>query len=153
MLSPGLAIHNIWGADQVPAVPDEGLMPAHVSYFPPVNGYRFGLITIPPESSTPAPSVDPQVGAAEMERKLPGLASHFEPDHPRMHLRRSVARAGRRPAGAAEIGRHRRPKWDATRVAQSVHGAVPNGLLPDRCQAPRGGSLSKTSLIAILKVA
>ncbi len=85
LLTPELAIHNIWGADQVPAVPDEGLMPAHVSYFPPVNGYRFGLITIPPESTTPAPTVDPQVGAAEMERKLPGLASHFEPDHPGVH--------------------------------------------------------------------
>ena len=65
-------------------------MPAHVLYFPPANGYRFGLITIPPESSTPAPSVDPQVGAAEMERKLPGLASHFEPDHPGMHRTDSV---------------------------------------------------------------
>ena len=74
-------------------------MPAHLSYFPPVNGYRFGLITIPPESTTPAPTVDPQVGAAEMERKLPGLASHFEPDSlarlsPSNRLRVPVSSAG-----------------------------------------------------------
>ena len=85
MLQPGLAIHNIWGSDQPPTFPDDGNMPPHSLYFPPVNGFRFGLITIPPESMRPAKDVDAQAGAAEMEKKLPGLASHFEPDHPGMH--------------------------------------------------------------------
>ena len=85
MLTPGLAIHNIWGADAPPSFPDDGSVPVHSTYFPPLDGFRFGLITIPPDSVRPASGLDVQAGAAEMERKLPGLAAHFEPDHPGMH--------------------------------------------------------------------
>jgi len=85
ILQPGLAIHNIWGSDQPPSFPDAGAMPPHSLYFPPVNGFRFGLITFPPESERPAQDIDAKAGAAEMELKLPGVAAYFEPDHPGMH--------------------------------------------------------------------
>jgi mannose-6-phosphate isomerase-like protein (cupin superfamily) len=85
MLTPGLAIHNIWGADAAPLFPDDGSMPEHSTYFAPVGGFRFGLIEIPPDSVKALPDLDVAAGAAEMERKLPGLAARFEPDHPGMH--------------------------------------------------------------------
>lgn len=89
-LIPGLEIHNIWGADEPPTFPDDGSKPAVSTYFPSLHGFRFGLVTIPPESVQPAKDLDTQAALAEMESKLPGLASHIEPDHPGMHRSETV---------------------------------------------------------------
>jgi mannose-6-phosphate isomerase-like protein (cupin superfamily) len=90
-LLPGSEFHRLWGGDEAPRFPDDGSVPAHRSYFPPVGGFRFGFFTVPPDGGTGAPA-DLDVGAAlaEMEERLPGLAGHMEPDDPGMHTTATV---------------------------------------------------------------
>jgi mannose-6-phosphate isomerase-like protein (cupin superfamily) len=86
-LLPGVEFHRLWGGDAAPQFPDDGSMPAAVSYFPPLGGFRFGLFTIPPGKSAIPPPANTNVAAAlqELEAKLPGLAGYMEPDAPGMH--------------------------------------------------------------------
>lgn len=88
-LSPGSEFHRLWGADAAPSFPDDGSMPAHTTYFPPVGGFRFGLFSVPPATTVPA-DLDVPAALAEMEEKLPGLAGHMEPEHPGMHTTATV---------------------------------------------------------------
>ncbi|MGZ4692661.1 MAG: cupin domain-containing protein [Acidimicrobiales bacterium] len=90
-LLPGSEFHQIWGADSPPHFPDDGSMPPHVTYFPPLGGFRFGFFTIPPDSGAGAPA-DLDIGAAlaELAEKLPGLAEHMEPADPGMHTTATV---------------------------------------------------------------
>ena len=82
---PGSAFHRLWGADKAPTFPDSGAPTPQPNYFPPVGGFRFGLFTLPP-ANTPLPAdFDLAAGMAEMEEKLPGMASHMEPADPGMH--------------------------------------------------------------------
>jgi len=84
-LLPGSAFHLLWGADQAPTFPDDGVEPAHPAYFPPVGGYRFGWFTVPPAETAAPDGIDIAAGLAEVEQKLPGLMGHMEPDNPGMH--------------------------------------------------------------------
>lgn len=84
-LLPGAEFHRLWGADRPPHFPDDGLQPAGPSYFPPLGGFRFMMFTVAPHSKSRRAAVDPQALGAEMETKLPGLASHMEPNNPGMH--------------------------------------------------------------------
>ena len=85
-LLPGAEFHRLWGADQAPTFPDDGAEPAQPTYFPPAGGFRFGLFNLPP-ANQPGPPADLDLGQAmaEVERGLPGLLSHMEPDNPGMH--------------------------------------------------------------------
>jgi len=89
-LMPGLEFQMLWGADAPVALPTDGTRPEARTYFPPLAGFRFGLVTIPPESSTGPLTVDPAQGIAEVEEKLPGLLAHMEPDQPGMHTTDTV---------------------------------------------------------------
>ena len=84
-LTPGLAHHRLWGADQAPTFPDDGSPTAQPSYFPPVGGYRFGLVTFLPGSPPVPADLDRQAALADMEEKLPGLMAYVERDNPGMH--------------------------------------------------------------------
>jgi mannose-6-phosphate isomerase-like protein (cupin superfamily) len=88
---PGAEFHKVWGGDEAPTFPDGGSALPHVTYFPPVGGFRFGLFTLPPAGVAAAPA-DLDVGAAlaEMEEKLPGLQAVMEPDDPGMHTTDTV---------------------------------------------------------------
>jgi quercetin dioxygenase-like cupin family protein len=89
-LLPGTEFHRLWGADEAPTFPDDGSpRPAH-AYFPPVGGFRFGLFTVAPQSMASQKDLDMQLALAELERKLPGLAVHMEPDNPGMHTTNTV---------------------------------------------------------------
>jgi hypothetical protein len=81
-LIPGYEFHRLWGADQAPTFPDDGGPTAQPSYYPPVGGYRFGLVTTPPAPGSAPADPDPQ---AEMEEMLPGVLAHLESDNPGMH--------------------------------------------------------------------
>jgi mannose-6-phosphate isomerase-like protein (cupin superfamily) len=85
-LNPGAEFHRLWGGDEPPSFPDDGAMPRHATYFPPVGGYRFGFFTLPP-ADQPAPPSELDVGAAlaDLEAKLPGMLSYTERDEPGMH--------------------------------------------------------------------
>jgi mannose-6-phosphate isomerase-like protein (cupin superfamily) len=84
-LLPGAEFHRLWGADVPPGFPDNGAQPAGPSYFPPLGGFRFMMFTVAPHTARRRAEVDIQTLLAEMEAKLPGLASHMEPSHPGMH--------------------------------------------------------------------
>ena len=82
---PGWAFHALWGGDRTPAFPDEGLEPPWTTYFPGVEGFRFSLSTIPPADTEPPRGLDRVAAEAEIERALPGLLGHMEPNDPGMH--------------------------------------------------------------------
>jgi mannose-6-phosphate isomerase-like protein (cupin superfamily) len=90
-LLPGSEFHRLWGGDEAPRFPDDGAMPPHSTYFPPVGGFRFGLFTLPPDGGAGVPEgVDVAAALAQLEEQLPGLAQHMEPDEPGMHTTATV---------------------------------------------------------------
>jgi quercetin dioxygenase-like cupin family protein len=84
-LLPGMEFYQFWGADTAPTFPDDGSPHSFRNYFPPIGGFRFAIATIPPDSVTPAASLDMEAALQEAEEKLPGVLAHLEPDHPGMH--------------------------------------------------------------------
>jgi mannose-6-phosphate isomerase-like protein (cupin superfamily) len=89
-LLPGAEFYRLWGADSPPPMPDDGTMPPHQAYFPPLGGFRFGLFTVPPATAVTPDDLDIAAAFAEMEAALPGMAAHMEPDHPGMHTTATV---------------------------------------------------------------
>ena len=89
-LLPGFEFVRLWGGDVAPQFPDDGSMPAHQAYFPPVGGFRFGLFTVPPATDVVIGDLDVGAALAAMEESLPGLAAHMEPDHPGMHTTATI---------------------------------------------------------------
>jgi quercetin dioxygenase-like cupin family protein len=84
-LLPGLEFHWLWGADERAAYPDDGSFPPQQGWFPPVDGCRFVIVTLPPDGQPAAAGLDEGAAVAEVERQLPGMLSTLEPDHPGMH--------------------------------------------------------------------
>ena len=89
-LLPGAEFCPVWAADEVPTFPDEGSLRSVQTYFPPVGGFRFGLMTVPPDSVAMPKDLDFQLALAELEEKLPGLAAYMEPDNPGMHTTNTI---------------------------------------------------------------
>jgi hypothetical protein len=77
-LMPGVEFYRLWGTDSTPTVPFVEPNHPHLSYFPPVGGFRFGLFTVPPQSVIPAAQPDMKEALREVEAKLPGFVSHIE---------------------------------------------------------------------------
>jgi mannose-6-phosphate isomerase-like protein (cupin superfamily) len=90
-LMPGLAFSNLWGGDDAPTLPTDGTPPAARTYFPPAGGYRFSVVTLPPEGSTSLPAdLDVKQALAQVNDRLPGMMDHMEPDTPGMHTTDTV---------------------------------------------------------------
>ena len=89
-LVPGMEFVRLWGADETRRFPSDGSHPEAPNYFPPTNGFRFGIFTVPPDSTSMLEDLDFEAAFEEMEAKLPGLAGHMEPDAPGMHTTASV---------------------------------------------------------------
>jgi mannose-6-phosphate isomerase-like protein (cupin superfamily) len=88
-MNPEFLIHWLWGGDTAPRFPDAGAQPAKTTYFPPLGGFRFCLITMPP-AGPPPPNLDVTAARREMEVVLPGVARYLEPDEPGMHTTATV---------------------------------------------------------------
>ena len=84
-LFPGWAFHQLWGGDATPTFPDDGSRPPARAYFPAVDGFRFSFSTIPPQGTPTPQGIDVAAAEAEVERSMPGLLAHMEPDDPGMH--------------------------------------------------------------------
>jgi mannose-6-phosphate isomerase-like protein (cupin superfamily) len=84
-LVPGSEYHRLWGADRAPTFPDDGSPTLQPGYFPPVGGYRFGLVTVPAGTYTAPADLGEQAALTDLEEKLPGLLSYLELDNPGMH--------------------------------------------------------------------
>jgi mannose-6-phosphate isomerase-like protein (cupin superfamily) len=89
-LNPGAEFYRLWGSDTVPRFPDSGALPATPTYFPPVNGFRFGLFSVAPRTTTPSRVTDPQAALARFESDMPGLLAHMERDDPAMHTTATI---------------------------------------------------------------
>ena len=82
---PGAEFHRLWGADESPTFPDDGSPHPNLTYFPPLGGFRFGLFTVPPQSTRLQEGLDIAAAFAELEEKLPGMAACWERATPGMH--------------------------------------------------------------------
>jgi mannose-6-phosphate isomerase-like protein (cupin superfamily) len=84
-LLPGFAWHWLWGVDEPPRLTDDGSSPNAMSFYPAVNGVRFGLFTLPPDTTGVPEDLDLAEATAELASIMPGLADHMDPDEPGMH--------------------------------------------------------------------
>jgi mannose-6-phosphate isomerase-like protein (cupin superfamily) len=89
-LIPTTEFHPIWGSDEMVALPTDGAPPAAVRFFPPATGFRFLVWTIGPGDAALPDDLDLGAAVAELDRKLPGLIDHNEPDDPGMHTTDTV---------------------------------------------------------------
>jgi mannose-6-phosphate isomerase-like protein (cupin superfamily) len=85
MLMPTAEFHRLWGGDDTPAYPGDGALPDHVTYFPPVGGFRFGLFSIPPDAHEPPSDLDVPAALADMEAGMPGMLRYMDQTDPGMH--------------------------------------------------------------------
>ena len=83
--SSGMGIHKFWGSDEILSFPDNGEQPIAKAFFPPVNGFRFLTITLPPESETELDEEENKLDAVKFEEKFPGALALMESDNPGMH--------------------------------------------------------------------
>ena len=83
--NPAGGFHQLWGGDEAPTFPDDGHQPAQATFFPPVGGYRFIVVTMPPSGASSPAGGDPEAIRSETERRFPGLSAHMEQDNPGMH--------------------------------------------------------------------
>lgn len=89
-MAPGYEFYRLWGSDTPPMFPSDGTPTVQPQYFPPVNGFRFGMFTLPPGTTASSRHKPSAAELEEMQRKLPGLLETLEPDHPGMHTTDSV---------------------------------------------------------------
>lgn len=89
-MMPGYDFYRIWGSDERVSLPSDGTPPAQPHFFPPASGFRFGMFTLPPATSTSAAQPPTPAELQEMEQKLPGLLQALEADHPGMHTTDTV---------------------------------------------------------------
>ncbi|MDA0230292.1 MAG: cupin domain-containing protein [Proteobacteria bacterium] len=89
-LFPSMEFHALWGGDQAPTYPDAGApLPQH-GWFPPLGGFRFLAVTLPPASDEAPEITDESAAVAELEAFAPGLLAVMEPDTPGMHTTDSI---------------------------------------------------------------
>lgn len=78
----GIEFTRLWGADRPQKMPDDGAQPKVTTHFPPVGGYRFGMITIAPNFVMPVEPQAVRAMMAEMEKHSPGASAYMEPPGP-----------------------------------------------------------------------
>jgi hypothetical protein len=89
-LSPTV-YHELWRADSAPTLPDAGANGPNTTFFPPVGGYRFVLLTFPPgDGAVGVEGLDIEAGLRELQEKLPGMLETNEFDNPGMHTTDTV---------------------------------------------------------------
>jgi hypothetical protein len=135
---PLTGFHRLWGGDKAPQFPDDGSLPEHHMYFPPIGGFRFGMFSIPPERVAGS-DVNAAAGSADIEAEAPGLLRYLDLSDPGMHTTDTidfevvlegtvVARAGRRRGGHAASRRHGGAERHSTSVEEPRrHGGSPRG--------------------------
>jgi hypothetical protein len=89
-LSPTV-YHELWRADSAATLPNAGTNGPKTTFFPPVGGYSFFLLTFPPgDGGTDYEGVDIEAGLRELQEKLPGVLETNEFDQPGMHTTDTV---------------------------------------------------------------
>jgi mannose-6-phosphate isomerase-like protein (cupin superfamily) len=86
---PGYAWHRLWSFDAQPVVPNDGRPMPAPAHFPPPDGVRFIVFTVPPRTTAAAGSTGPEA-AQELEEKFPGRAAHMESDQTGLHTTATI---------------------------------------------------------------
>jgi hypothetical protein len=81
---PEAQFAQLWGSDDIVPLPTDGSEPKWEKFFPPVNGFRFLIWTVPPDPPGGMQALTPEI-VAIMNERLPGLVDAMEPDNPGMH--------------------------------------------------------------------
>ncbi len=81
----GNEVFQLWGSDTATALPTDGAQPAHHGFFPPADGYRVHVFTIPPQSYVAPEIEDFDAALAETERLTPGMTGAVT-DNAGMHF-------------------------------------------------------------------
>lgn len=89
-LAPGFEAHEMWGLDDTATVPVADPPRATTSYYPPVNGVRFQVITIPPDGAATPEDLDLGAALEQLERAAPGITAYNETNDPGMHTTDTV---------------------------------------------------------------
>jgi mannose-6-phosphate isomerase-like protein (cupin superfamily) len=87
---PGSGFVQIWGSDDTVALPSDGTQPPWSTFFPPTPGFRFLYWTLPPDGTPIPDGIDIGAAVAELQRELPGLMEHSEPENPGMHTTATI---------------------------------------------------------------
>jgi mannose-6-phosphate isomerase-like protein (cupin superfamily) len=78
----------LWAADESPRFPISGERTKCADIFPPLGGYRFMMMSIPPDSQKP--TNPPRLSEADTERLGRGMENWMEKDNPGMHTSDTV---------------------------------------------------------------
>jgi len=89
-LFPGTEFYRLWGANEPRQFPDDGSEPINPNYFPPIGGFRFGLFTLAPDSTSAPKNLEMEALIRELNEKLPGLGDPLEADNPGMHTTATI---------------------------------------------------------------
>ncbi|WP_433177936.1 cupin domain-containing protein [Actinoallomurus sp. CA-150999] len=89
-LMPGYAAYRLWGRDERPTFPDDGSPCRAEAWYPPRDGSRFMINTIPPGELVLPVDLDMAAALDEVERQMPGAMAAMEPDAPGMHTTDSL---------------------------------------------------------------
>jgi mannose-6-phosphate isomerase-like protein (cupin superfamily) len=87
---PGGNIYMIWGVDETPTLPDDGSPRPYSTFFPPVGGVRFSMMTVPPVSNTPVANTKVAEIRRELDKRFPDFSKYFKNDKPGMHQTDSI---------------------------------------------------------------
>jgi mannose-6-phosphate isomerase-like protein (cupin superfamily) len=81
----GSKFWQLWQGDSAPTFPDRGSPPPLTTYFPPVGGFRFGIVTFPPGSTENRDVAQRRREMAALDVALPGLFEFHERGGRGMH--------------------------------------------------------------------
>jgi mannose-6-phosphate isomerase-like protein (cupin superfamily) len=88
---PGYEFVPVWGSDAPSTVPNDGGPPQRTGWFPPLGGYRIGIVVFPPESAPDEDAAQPtEADFAEVAERIPGLLESLDPENPVMHRTQTV---------------------------------------------------------------
>jgi hypothetical protein len=75
---------QLWGSDEAVTLPTDGSEPKWTTFFPPVNGFRFLVFTMPPDPPGGMPPLTPEI-IGLMNEHRPGLGDAMEVGTAGMH--------------------------------------------------------------------
>src|SRR4051794_36518278 len=89
-LLPGYEWHKLWAVNGGAKLPEDDQSQLPLPTFPDAGGFRFGLLTIAPDSIGMSEDIDVAGALEELETKLPGTTAYSDPDNPGMHASPTV---------------------------------------------------------------
>ena len=87
---PGFHFNEIWTTESTARHPAPITHTPSGGWLPSAGGTQFQIVVFPPDAVLGQPDFDPVAAAEEQRRLFPGVASHFDPDHPGMHATPTV---------------------------------------------------------------